>query len=242
MMVFFPFEETFYRQAGVPVTWVGHPLVDRAKPALPQAQAIERMGLNPWRKTVGLLPGSRASEVKRHLPIMLQAAERIAGSMPGVQFLIPQAESVDRSLLRPAVDDRACDIRIVQGALCDALGAMDAAIVASGTATLETALCKVPMAVVYKTSWPTYLAAKAVVRIPDIAIVNVVAGKRVVPEFVQRQANPGRIAETVIKLLRDKPSSDAMVAELKQIAAKLGAPGAVERAAEAVLKEAAGRS
>ena len=239
MLVLFPFEERFYRRHGIPVTWVGHPLVDAVgtAPVLSKEEAQRRLGINPWRLTVGLLPGSRAQEVRRHLPLLCQAASRIAWRMPGVQFLIPQAPTIAEELLAPAARAPAFDAVVVQQPLADCLPAMEAALIASGTATLEAALHEVPMVVVYRTSWPTYLAAKLVVRVPHIAMVNLLAGARVVPEYVQHRATPGRIAQELIGLVRDQPRMEQMKTCLRAVREALGPPGAIERAAHAVLEE-----
>jgi len=237
MIVFFPFEETFYQRAGIPVTWVGHPLVESVGPAMSREEAITHMGLNPWRMTVGLLPGSRADEVRRHLPVMLRAARHIAWEMPGIQFALLKAPAIARELIDASVACAQVQIRVAEEPLTDALQAMDAAIVASGTATVETALCGVPMAVVYRTSWPTYLAARLVVRIPNIAMVNVIAGAPIVPEFVQHRAVPGRIAQTIVELLRNDERRTQMKDALqRQVKDRLGESGAVERAADVVLE------
>jgi lipid-A-disaccharide synthase len=245
MVVFFKFEEEFYRQAGVAVTWIGHPLVEAARPTLSPEQARERFGLNPARRTVGLLPGSRTHEIARHLPLMLAAARRIAWQMPGVQFLVPKAPAVERQRLEAALTQAGIDGCVAEASIYDALQLMEAAIVTSGTATLETALCGVPMVVVYRTSWPTYLAARAVVRIPQIALVNVIAGSAIVPEFLQHRARPRRIAKAVIELLRNEERNTRMKEALHTVKERLGPVGAVDRAAEVVLEQlraAAGRS
>lgn len=237
MIVFFPFEETFYRRAGVQVTWVGHPLVESAQPSMSRDDALKSFGLNPWRRVVGLLPGSREREVVRHLPLMAAAARRVAWRMPGVQFLVPKAPGLSRETLAGLLAGAEVDVRIAEGPAPDALQLMEAAVVSSGTATLETALCGVPMVVVYRTSWPTYLAARAVVRIPHIAMVNVLAGRAVVPELIQHRATPGRIAREVIGLLRGDERAEGMRRELRQAVQALGPPGAVARAAVAILEE-----
>lgn len=236
MVVFFPFEETFYRQAGVPVTWVGHPLIDEAHPTMGREVAAERVGLNRWRRTVGLLPGSRPQEVARHLPVMLAAAERIAWRMPGIQFLLPRAPTIPSAMIERHVRRASIDARVCDGPIADALQLMEAAVVASGTATLETALAEIPMVVVYKASWPTYLAARMVITIPHIAMVNVVAQRAVVPELLQHRANPRRIAETLTDLLRDDERCEAMREGLREVKRRLGPPGAVDRAARVVLE------
>ncbi len=236
MLVFFKFEEEFYQRAGVPVTWVGHPLAESAKPSLNREEARKRFGLNPWRRTVGLLPGSREREIERHLPLMLKAAEKIAWHMPGVQFLLPRAVSVERQVLERYCANAQVDVVIAEGGIYDALQLMEAAIIASGTATLDAALSEVPMAVVYKTSWPTYAAARLVIRIPHIALVNVVAGRELVPEFVQHRAQPQQIARAMIDLLRNDERVAQMKAGLREVRSRLGPAGAVDRAASIVLE------
>jgi len=237
MLVLFKFEEAFYQRAGVPVTWVGHPLIDAARSSRSREEAINALGLNPHRMTVGLLPGSRASEIRRHLPLLLRAAARIAWDMPGVQFLILKTPQADPALFKPLTTQRDIDMIVVENQIYDGLTAMDAAIVTSGTATLETALLGVPMVVVYRTSWPTYAAAALVIRVPHIAIVNVLAHTRLVPEFVQHRARPSRVAREIIALLRDETRRHAMRAGFEQAKEQLGPPGAIERAARAVLEE-----
>jgi lipid-A-disaccharide synthase len=236
MIVFFRFEEEFYRRAGVPVTWVGHPLVETATATGSREQIQQALGLNPWRVTVGLLPGSREHEVWRHLPLLLSAAKAIAWHMPGVQFLLPKAPQLPADVFTslkkyPGLSLIPCEDRIY-----DCLKAMDGAMVASGTATVETALFGVPMVVVYRTSWPTYLAAKSVVRVSRIAMVNLIAGEDVVPEFIQHRATPNRIAKALVGLLQSHERKAAMRAKLQAVKERLGPPGAVDRAAKAVLE------
>ena len=237
MLVLFKFEKSFYEYAQVPVTWVGHPLADAAKPTLSREQAQATFGLNPWRMTVGLLPGSRARELARHLPLLLSAAARIAWQMPGVQFLLPKAPGLPANCFQPLATSHGLDIIQTEDRLPDCLSLMDAAIVASGTATLEAALMGVPMVVVYRTSLATYLAAKLVVRVPYISIVNLIVEQELVPEFIQYRARPGRIAQALVELLRDEARRMAMREQFHLIREQLGPPGAVERAARAVLEE-----
>jgi len=238
MLVFFKFEEQFYALHGVPVTWVGHPLIDAAQPTMTATEAAARFGLTPGRTTVGLLPGSREDEVRRHLPLLLASAKRIARAMPQTQFLLPKAPGLSpESLARHTQRIGASQIAlcVADGKTADALRCMDAAIVTSGTATLETALAGVPMAVIYRTSWPTYLAARAVVRIPHIALVNVVAGEPIVREFLQHRARPAPIADELLGLLRDAGKRTAMQEALAGVARKLGPPGAIDRAASIII-------
>ena len=234
MVVFFRFEEALYERAGVPVDWVGHPLIDLAHPSMGKEEAAKRFGLNPWRTTVGLLPGSRKAEVRRHLPLLLASAREVAWRMPGVQFLLASAPNVPVDSLRPLLERARVDIHIAEGSTTDALQLMEGAIVTSGTATLEAAVSGVPMVVVYRTSWPTYLAAKAVVRIPHIAMVNVVGGRAIVPELIQHRARPKPIATALIELLRDTERRTAMKAALGEVTKTLGPSGAVARTAGVV--------
>ena len=237
MIVFFPFEEAFYQREGIPVTWVGHPLVESARPTMGREEALAHFGLNPWRLTVGLLPGSRSDEIRRHLPLMLAAARHIAWEMPGIQLLLLKAPAITQETLSTPLAHSGVAVRVAEGSTYDALQVMDAAIVASGTATLETALMGVPMAVVYRTSWPTYLAARMVLRIPHIALVNVIAGQEIVPEFVQHHARPERIARSIVELLRNDERRAHMKEGLQQrVKNRLGESGAVERAADVVVK------
>ncbi len=239
MLVLFKFEETFYQQAGVPVTWVGHPLPETARASCSREQAQRDFGLNPWRVTVGLLPGSRTGEIVRHLPLLLATARQIVWQMPGAQFLLSKTSEVPEHVFRPLAGQRDIEIHTAVDRFYDGLQVMDVAIVASGTATLEAALFDVPMVVVYRTSLPTYLAARMVVRVPQVALVNVLAGDTIVPEFIQHHAQPHRIAQEVVGLLRDEPRRVAMRQALHALRDQLGPPGAVERAARAVLEEIA---
>jgi lipid-A-disaccharide synthase len=236
MVVFFPFEKTLYQREQIPVTWVGHPLVDLAHPSMKKEEATQRFGLNPWRRTVGLLPGSREHEIARHLPLMLSAARQIAWQMPGVQFLLPKAPSAPHGMLEAPLARARLDVHISEGTVYDALQLMEGAMVASGTATLEAALCEVPMVVVYRASWPTYLAARAVIRVPHIAMVNVVAGRELVPEFIQHRARPKRVASALMELLRNEERCNVIKEGLREVKTRLGPPGAVDRAANVVIE------
>ena len=236
MLVLFPFEEAFYRRHNVPVTWVGHPLVEDRPAVRTREAALQETGLNPWRIAVGLLPGSREREVARHLPLMLAAARRIAWEMPGAQFLILKAPGVPRERYEAAMRKAGVDVTLTDRALGEIAPALDGAVVASGTATLQTALAGVPMVVTYRTSWPTYLAAKAVVRVPYIAMVNLLAEQEIAPELIQWRAIPSRIAAALVQILRSEPRRAAIRRQLQAVAERLGPPGAVERAAEAIVQ------
>lgn len=237
MIVFFPFEEAFYKREGIPVSWVGHPLVESSGSSLSPQEAMRRFDLNPWRMTVGLLPGSRVREVHRHLPLMLGAAKQIVWHMPGIQFLLPRAAGISREMLESAFRRFDVPVRLAEGPIADSLALMQAALVASGTATLEVAWHEVPMVVVYKTSWLTYLAARMVLRVPHIAMVNLVAGRRVVPELIQHHAQPKRIARELVELLRDEERLKTMQGDLRFVKSRLGSKGVLDRAAALILEQ-----
>ncbi len=225
MVVFFPFEQALYERERVPVTWVGHPLVEQAVPSISKDQAMERVGLNPWRRTVGLLPGSREQEINRHLPVMLAAARHLSEHMPGIQFVLPKATTASRRSLERHLSRAPVSVQLIEeGSVYDALQLMEGALVASGTATLEAALCEIPMVVIYRTSWLTYLAARLMIRVPHIAMVNLIAERRLVPELIQYQARPARIAATLMELLHDDERCEAMKRGLREVKARLGQP------------------
>lgn len=235
MIVFFPFEKEFYEREGVPATWVGHPIIEETLPTESGQTTADKLNLNEWRMTVGLLPGSRSSEVRRLLPDMIQAAERLQERMPGLQFVLSQSPNLPTDAYRAAYKTD-CALTLTQEPLRNILQTLDAAIVASGTATLQTALHQVPMTVVYKTTWPTFLMARTVLRIPNIALVNVLAQKRLVPELLQHRASGRAIADCMLPLLRDVKRIEAIRQELEAVKNRLGIPGAVGRAAEAIIE------
>jgi lipid-A-disaccharide synthase len=289
VIVIFPFEEPIYRERGVPVTWVGHPLVDRVPEELDawRREVRQRIGIReghtarssqgfsgPTRSqqpsansarlstdaeesapenecfddsagssravdadaTVGpaiaLLPGSRRSEIRRIAPLLQQVREQIDAGAPGVQWIIGQADAIDRELLA----------EIAPGAiLCpgmEALAAADLAIVASGTATLESLLVGTPSIVVYRTSALTYEIARRLVKVPHIAMANLVAGERVLPELIQDEADPKQIARQALEWIRDPSQREAVRSKLLAARERLGPRGAAGRAAEAVLEVA----
>lgn len=235
MLCILPFEESFYAGTGVSARFVGHPLAERPAPEAAERYR-ERLGLAAGRTTVALLPGSRRSEVKRLFARMLDAAERIRARHPDAQFVVPVASTVPEEVLRPFLAAHATlPVRVVAGRADEAVGASDAALIKSGTATLEAALMLRPMVVVYRLSWLSYLVARLLVRIADFALVNLLAGRRLVPELLQREASPERMAEEVERLLGDPTAREAQLAGLRQVRDSLGGPGAPRRVAEELL-------
>ncbi|TPW21987.1 MAG: lipid-A-disaccharide synthase, partial [Elusimicrobia bacterium] len=211
MLVIFPFEEPIYRDAGVPVTWVGHPLLD----LLPRPRAARPL-TDPLR--VGLLPGSRPSEVRRHLPLFLAALPRIARDFPRLEVTLFGAASLGDAHYAAAFSGgRLPDggrPRLVRETDYAERARQDLVLTSSGTATLENALLGLPMVVVYKLSWPTYLLARALIRVPHIAMANILAGKRLVPELVQHEATPAAVAREALSLLGEPRRLAAVRAEL----------------------------
>jgi lipid-A-disaccharide synthase len=228
MAVVFPFEVEFYRAHGVNVTFVGHPLLETVSAEQSREAVLAHYGLDPLKKTIALLPGSRHGEVSRHLPTMLAAAKEMQ-TTDNVQFLCLRASTIDAGALRELIPAR---ISIVEEDRYEAAGAADLVWTASGTATLETALLSRPMVIVYRMSWLTYTIARLLVRVEHIGMVNLLAGKRLVPELVQDDFNASRLIAESRRLLGDDQARSSIVEELTQLRQRLGSPGAAERVAE----------
>lgn len=236
MMVVFPFEEELYRKAGVPVVFVGHPLIDSEPPILPRHVAREKIGAGPEGRVLALLPGSRRGEVETLLPILLEAASLLQRSRPDLEILIPMASTVPAGLIEGIVaSSPARRVRAVKEAFHAVLDAADAAIVASGTATLQAGVRQVPMVVVYRIHPVTAWLGRRLVRVEDIGLVNLVAGRRIVPELVQEQCTPSEIERTIAPLLDDPGVNHRMREALAVVRPRLGPPGAFDRAARVVL-------
>jgi len=230
MVVIFPFEEKIYRDAGVPVDFVGHPLVDVVKPTMTRAEFIARHNLDPGRPIVTILPGSRPNEIAQNYPRVIQACERLAKSA-NVQFVHAKAPGLSAEFFaryaQPTIE-----IRRVEGATYDALAAADCAIVASGTATIEAALLGTPMVVIYRVTPTSAFILRRMVRTPFFSMVNLIAGRRVVPELIQDDFTPAAVESEVRRLLDPPAARDEMKSGLAEVRAKLGPGGAIERAAD----------
>ena len=233
VLVIFPFEEELYRRAGIDAQFVGHPLVDLARASESRHAFLSAQGLDPAAPTVALLPGSRPNEVARMRPAIAAAMPLIAARVPGVQFVVAAAPNLP---LEAFAD---LGPTIVRGRADDVLAAADVVITASGTATVQAALHERPMVVVYRLSALTYRIGKPFVKVDTYAMANLVAGRRVVPELIQQDFTPQRVAEETISFLTDSARYDAVRAALREVRAKLGAPGATGRAAVAILEVAA---
>jgi lipid-A-disaccharide synthase len=233
MLVIFPFEEALYREADVPVTFVGHPLVDLVRPPANPAAFLESVGLDPKRPVVALLPGSRPKEIGHNLPPVLGAVERLAAKRPDLQFALALAPALDPAAVTNAIGS--LPVRVVASETQGVLASCTVAVVASGTATVEAALLGAPMVVVYRLAPLTYLLGRRLVKVPHFAMANLIADERVVPEVIQRELTPERVAAEVRALLDDPGRRQRMREGLAEVRRRLGKPGASARAAEAVL-------
>jgi lipid-A-disaccharide synthase len=227
MAVIFPFEVPHYQAAGVPVTYVGHPLAGQVVPTLSRPRAALEFGLEGSGPIVGLLPGSRANEVRRLLPVMLESAARLAERVPGVRFVLAQAPSVDPLLIEEQIPQFAAKLRLhrVAGLNYDVLQCCDAVITSSGTATLELALLGLPMVIIYKLSPLTYWLGRVLVRIPFIGLPNILAGRLIVREFIQNDANAQNVSAEIERILTDRLYSGEMRDALAAVRGLLGPGG-----------------
>jgi lipid-A-disaccharide synthase len=242
VLVIFPFEEAIYREAGVPVRFVGHPLVDLSMTAVAghdRREFLTTLGLNPEAPTVALLPGSRPNEVARHVPVVSASLERIAARVPTVQFVVARAPGlIDWSFMPLREAARACErpLVTVAGQADAVLASADVALAASGTATVQCAIHGRPMVAIYRLSPVSYALLRPFVKVDTAAMPNLIAGTRIVPELLQGDCTPSRVAHEVVALLGDEERQAAMRHALEGVRDRLHVPGASARAAEAVLK------
>ena len=237
VLVIFPFEAALYEQAGVPVEFVGHPLVDLAHAHKSRASFLSGLKLRPDAPTVALLPGSRPNELRRIAPNLAAAVPHIRSRLPGVQFVVARAPQLDEYAFAPF----GAEIPVVEGRTDDVLAASDVVVTASGTATVQAALHQKPMVVVYALSPLTYLLGKPFVSVDMYAMVNLVAERRIVPELIQADFTPERVAAETLALLTDEGRYTQTRDALRVVCERLGASGASGRAAAAILEVAASR-
>jgi lipid-A-disaccharide synthase len=250
VLVLFPFEQDLYRNAGVPVEFVGHPLVDLARASQPREPFLRSLGLQPDAPTVALLPGSRRSELQRIAPTLAEAVPLIRARVPGVQFVVACAPGVPDDLFGPfgglvkdgsdVPSERGSPPVLVHGRTDDVIAASDIVITASGTATVQCALHERPMVVVYRVSPLEYRIGKRFVKVDMYAMPNLIAGRRIVPELIQDDFTPHAVASHAVALLTDDALRARTREGLRGVRAQLGAPGASARAAAAVLDVARG--
>ncbi len=234
MAVIFPFEAAFYERHGVKATFVGHPLLETVRAGGDRAATVSKMGLDPAKPTIALLPGSRHGEVSRHLPVMRDAAVRLAEER-GIQFFCVCASTIDAAEVAATLEHPTIRVPVVTSDRYEAIHAADLVWAASGTATLETALLGRPMIIVYRVSWLTFMIARWLVRVDHIGMVNLIAGERLVPELVQNDVNAARIAAESRILLDDAQLRCGITAKLAKLRERLGRPGAADRVADLAL-------
>jgi lipid-A-disaccharide synthase len=236
VLVIFPFEESIYRSGNVPVEFVGHPLIDLAKPSAPRDRFLSARGLSPGAPTVAILPGSRPNEVSRILPELAAAAELIQARVPGAQFLVARAPHLDDDLFSSVRARPLAKAAIVEGDTDTVLASADVALTASGTATVQTALHDTPMVIVYRMSPISYQLLRRLVTVETIGMVNLIAGTRIVPELVQDAFTAAAVADEAVSMLTDRERAARIRSGLADVRARLGGPGASRRAAEAIMR------
>jgi lipid-A-disaccharide synthase len=237
VLVIFPFEAAIYEQAGVPVEFVGHPLLELTGAAEPRDAFRRRHGLTAA-PTVALLPGSRRNEVSRTIPTIAAALPAIAARIPGVQFVVACAHELPEAVFEPLRGSGISGVArvvLVRDDTDSVLDAADVVVTASGTATVQCALHERPMVVVYRLSTVTYELARRLVRVEHIAMPNLVAGRRIVPELVQGDFTPARVAEETVRFFEEPALYARTQQELRVVRERLGGPGASNRAAAAVI-------
>jgi lipid-A-disaccharide synthase len=232
VLVIFPFEAPIYEKGNVPVEFVGHPLVDLTTPSVNREEFRAAHGLTPSARTVAILPGSRPNEVARILPDLVAAAERIRVSVSDAQFVVARAPHLDDRLFAKV------PFVVVEGDTNGVLASADVVLTASGTATVQAALHDTPMVIVYRLSPLTYRISRRLVKVDAIGMVNLIAGEKIVPEFVQDAFTPEAVAAEAVSMLTDRDRVARIREGLAGVRAKLGGPGASRRAAEAIMKVA----
>ena len=230
----FPFEEAIYRKARIDVRFVGHPLIDLARPSLTREAFLKKLNLDPSKRVLALLPGSRKNELERLAPVIAKAVPALAAQVPNLQFVVARAPNLNDGLFEP-FGLSGVTLRIADVQTDDVLNACDAVVTASGTATVQSALHGKPMVVLYKLSPTTYRLGKGLARVDMYAMVNLIAGRRVVLELIQDACTPEAVADEAVSLLTDRAKRETMVRELEEVKAALGGLGASGRAADAIV-------
>lgn len=231
MLVIFKFEETLYKNEGINVSFTGHPLLDIIPTSFDKMKLLKELNISPGNKIVALMPGSRETEVRKILPIMLETTSIIYDRLKGVNFIIIKSQALRDKLYEELIKESKVSVKIVEGKNYEVINASDLVLVASGTATLETALLKRPMIIIYKVAFLTYLFSKMLIKLPYIGMVNIVAGKKIIKEFLQYNTNPKDIAGEAISILSNPSIWNKITEDLSKIRDCLGEPGATKRAA-----------
>ena len=236
MFVLFPFEEEMYNKEGVSAEFLGHPFVETVRPTMSREEAIQEFSLDPERKTIGLLPGSRNNEIQFLLDLMIDSAGEIRKEIKDSQFILPVADTLDPEIIRKRLKSNPFDIRVVTGKSYDVMNCCDYLIIASGSATLEAGLIGCPMVIVYRLKWITYWLARLLLNTKVYGLVNVVAGEKVVPELIQSKATAKNVANEALKVLNDPKKHGILRSRLLQVRGSLGEPGVMDRVAGRIFK------
>ena len=232
-VVVFPFERVFFESRGVSVDWIGHPLVDYVKPTGTRAELRKALGIGETEKLIAILPGSRLQDFESHLPTFAQSVKLIGENVEGVRWALGLASSL-ADQVRPFLDRAGKEPVPVTAAVYDLMAASDVVLTKTGTATVECAIVGTPMVTVYKTGWLNYAIASRLVKVPYIAMPNLIANRRVVPELIQHQATPEAIAAEATKVLLDSGVASSQRDGLAEVRHLLGSPGAVQRGADTI--------
>ena len=241
VLVIFEFEERIYRDSGVPVEWVGHPLLELTPRSRPKRELVESLGLMNDTPIVALLPGSRRNELTATLPTLVDAVQLVRARVPSAQVVVARAPKLSGDLFAP-LERLSAPAVVVEGRADDVLAVADVALVASGTVTVQAALHECPMVVVYRLSPLTYRLGRPFVRVNTFAMANLVAGKAVVPELIQHDFTAAAVAREALNILTNPSQAARVQGELRKVRARLGTPGASRRAARAVLEIAGGHN
>ncbi len=235
MAVLFKFEQAYYEKANIPVSFVGHPLVDKVKTNIDWKQARINLGLGQSDIVVGLFPGSRKSEIHRLLPLMLETAKLMRQRNPALKFILPVASTLNYDEIHQQCEQSGIDIQLTRDDIYDLIIGCNAIVSCSGTVTLEIALLKTPMCLVYKISWLSYQIMSRLINIPHIGLANIVANKLIVKELLQDDATPQTVAKELFQLFEDESYRSHVVSDLSKVRENLGAGGGAEKMARLAL-------
>jgi lipid-A-disaccharide synthase len=236
MAVIFPFETAYYEAKNVPVRYVGHPSVDKVIPRFTKAEALKNFSLNADAPIIGLVAGSRANEIKRLLPVMLTAAERLKVDFPNAQFILPQADSLSDGLIQRYLNRANVSVTVIKNQPYDVMQCCNAIMTCSGTATLEIALLGIPMVICYRLNSLTYWLGKHLVKTRFIGLPNIVFGEQIVRELIQNDATAENLAAEIYRLLTDSEAAQNCRADLEIVREKLGQGGGIQNIAALVLE------
>ena len=236
MAVIFPFETAYYEAEKVPVRYVGHPSVDKVIPRFTKSEALKNFLLNPDAPIIGLVAGSRVNEIKRLLPVMLEAAERLKIDFPNAQFILPQADSLADELIQGYLNRAKISVIVIKNQPYDVMQCCDAIMTCSGTATLEIALLGIPMVICYRLNSLTYWLGKQLVKTRFIGLPNIIFGEEIVRELIQDDATAENLATEIQRLLTDSEAAQNCRADLEIVREKLGQGGGIQKMATLVLE------